>query len=142
MHVRRQIREYIAGLIDSLANVYQSRIYPVFESNEPAILVYSNAEESNEAAFSKIRTQQRLLSVSTEIHAINIENLDDQLDELAASVKAAVLTDPTLGSLVKNTRTTETEIELTGEAEQPAGVVKINFEISYKTETGKPEVSI
>jgi hypothetical protein len=51
-------------------------------------------------------------------------------------------TDPTRGGLAKDTQLTTTEIELVGEGEKVAGVIRMTFEIMYFTLEDDAEVAV
>ena len=49
-HLRQQIRERIGttltGLSTTGSNVFQSRVYPLEDTNLPALVIYTKSEES------------------------------------------------------------------------------------------------
>ena len=69
-HVRQQIREQVATTVTGLAttgsNVFQSRVYPLSDSNMPALLVYSTSEDSATDIMGPSLVTNRELSVVVE----------------------------------------------------------------------------
>jgi hypothetical protein len=51
-------------------------------------------------------------------------------------------TDVTRGGLAKDTQLTSTDIELVGEGEKVAGVIRMTFEIMYFTREDDAEIAV
>ena len=142
MHARQTIREAIAALVTGLsttgANVYQSRVYP--HDTLPCLTLYSINEAVVETIFNG--TQMRELSLIIEGRAKATSNLDDTLDTIAAEVETALMTDQYLTDSVKLIELTETEIDFFDDIEQPAGIVRLTFIVSYRTNETDPTTLI
>ena len=142
MHARQTIREAIAALITGLsttgANVYQSRVYP--HDTLPCLTIYSINEAVVDVIFDG--TQSRELSLIIEGRAKATSNLDDTLDTIAAEVEAAVMADQYLTDSVKLIELAETEIDFFDDIEQPAGIVRLTFIVSYRTNEADPTTLI
>ena len=142
MHARQTIREAIAALVTGLAttgaNVYQSRVYP--HDTLPCLTIYAVNEPVVDVIFNG--TQSRELSLVIEGRAKATSNLDDTLDTIAAEVEAAVMADQYLTGRVKLIELSETEIDYFDEIEQPAGIVKLTFIVSYRTNETDPTTLI
>lgn len=145
-HVRQQIREYVEGQATGLtttgSNVFASRVYPMSASKLPGLLIYTVSETTDEQTFSKARHQTRVLTLNIEGYVRARTNYDDKLDTIAEEVEAALLDDPTFGGLTVNVELTGTEIELSGDSDQPVGTVRLTFAVTYRTETGTPGTAI
>jgi len=145
-HVRKQIRDYFAvslnGLTTTGSKVYASRVYPLQSENLPAVLVYTTSEDSDEAAFSKQRVQNRVVDVMVEGYVKAVTGFDDTLDQIAREVEEALLDDPTCGGLSQNMVLTSTETEYSGEGETPVGTIRMTFQVNYRTVTGSPDSAI
>jgi hypothetical protein len=145
-HIRQQIRERIAttltGLTTTGSNVYQSRIYPMQDSNIPGLLVYSTSEDSDIDVMGSTGTLNRLLNVSVEGYVKSTSEFDDKIDDICKEVETAMAGDQTINGLAKNSFLSSTEINYSGEGEQPIGVVTLNYVVQYRTATNAPDVAV
>lgn len=136
-HVRKQIRDSVVtavtGLTTTGANVYRTRVYPLASGKLPGLAVYTNAETSTNETVTIPRTKSRLLEMVVEGYVSGTTNLDNTLDTIAVEVEEALTADVTRGGLAKDTQLTATDIELVGEGEKVAGVIRMTFEIMYST---------
>lgn len=145
-HIRQQIRERIAttltGLTTTGSKVYQSRIYPMQDSNMPGLLVYSTSEDSDIDVMGSTGTLNRLLNVSIEGYVKSTSEFDDKIDDICKEVETAMAGDQTINGLAKNSFLSSTEINYSGEGEQPIGVVTLNYVVQYRTATNAPDVAV
>lgn len=145
-HARQQIRERVAtvvtGLTTTAGRVYQSRIYNLEKTDLPCLLVYSRNEDSERDTHTSTNGLARNLSIVIEGYQKGASNLDDSLDTIAEEVETALGADPTLNALVKDQSIQASEIEYTGEGETPIGLVRMTFEVNYRTTTTAPGTSI
>ena len=145
-HVRQQIREQVAttvtGLSTTGSNVFQSRVYPLQDSNLPALLVYSISEDSNADVMGSTLVAQRDLNLVIEGYVKATANFDDTVDTICAEVEAAMGTDRTLNNLAKFSQLVSTEINYNGEGESPVGVVTLTYAVQYRTAVNNAESSL
>lgn len=145
-HVRKQIRDYfettLTGLTTTGTKVYASRVYSLSEDKLPALVIYTKSESSEEVSFVGKRVQNRELSVAVEGYVRRNATFDDLIDTISKEVEVALLSDPTLGGLAINTQLQSSEIDFSGESEQPVGTIVLTFAVQYRTETGQPETAI
>ena len=104
-HVRQQIREQVGttltGLTTTGSNVFQSRVYPLENTNLPCLLIYTKTESSEPIDIGTNRTMQRELSLAVECYVKATSNFDDTIDTIAEEVEKAISADPTLSSKAK-----------------------------------------
>ena len=136
-HVRKQIRDRIASTLTSgvslVSNrVYASRVYPLTEAKLPAITVYTGAEISDRLNMG-LSDLNRSLSVEVDIYVRATGTFDDDVDAIAVQVEEAIAGDFTVNSLAKEAVLTGTDIQFSGDAEQPIGVAKLTFTVRYVT---------
>lgn len=145
-HVRKQIRDYfettLTGLTTTGTKVYASRVYSLSEDKLPALVIYTKSESSEEVSFVGKRVQNRELTVAVEGYVRRNATFDDLIDTISKEVEVALLSDPTLGGLAINTQLQSSEIDFSGESEQPVGTIVLTFAVQYRTETGQPETAI
>ena len=114
-HLRQQIRERIGttltGLSTTGSNVFQSRVYPLEDTNLPALVIYTKSEESMPIDIGTNRTLERNLIVNIEGYVKATNNFDDQIDTICKEVESAMAVDVTLNNLAKDTFLESTEIE-------------------------------
>lgn len=105
-HVRKAIIAALAvrvtGLTTTGANVFTQRKYPADEERLPCHLIYRGDEISEPAEMGRSpREMTRVFEAMVETIASG-EGADDQLDDAAAEVEAALASDRTLGGLVRD----------------------------------------
>ena len=144
-HVRQQIRDAVTVLVTGLtttgSNVFQSRVYNLQESNLPALKVYTSSEDIA-LEDGTLDAPQRNLSLVIEGNAQATATLDTTLDEIAKEVEIALGADITIGGLAIGIDLDNTQMQLTGEGDQPIGSVLLTYDIHYRTPFGDPETVI
>ena len=145
-HVRQQIRERIAtnvtGLTTTASRVFQSRVYNLQATELPGLLVYTTSEQSERDTYISTNGLNRVVDVVVEGYAQASSNLDDSLDTISAEVEAAVAADPTCQGACNDLALASTEIEYTGEGDQPIGVIRLTFNCVYRTTSTAPTSAI
>lgn len=138
-HVRKSIRDRFEAQLKSQVSlvkrrVYASRIYPITQEALPAITVYAASEASSlmniRAGTSDL---MRNLSVTVDCYVRVTETFDDDVDAICAQVEEAIASDFTVNGLAKDAVLTSTDIDFSGDAEQPVGVARMTFVIRYVT---------
>lgn len=144
-HVRSQIRSQFksiltdgVGLVSS--RVYGSRVYPLTEANLPAITIYAGGETSGLHTIG-LKTLERNLSVNVDVYVRATADLDDDLDAICVQVEEAIAAQYSLNGLSKNTVLSSTEIEFSGDTEQPVGVARLTFDVLYVTSIENAETA-
>tara|TARA_B100001939_G_scaffold308486_1_gene289126 strand:- start:466 stop:912 length:447 start_codon:yes stop_codon:yes gene_type:complete len=145
-HIRQQIRERIAtnvtGLTTTGSRVYQSRVYPMASANMPGLLVYSTSEDSEIDAMGATGVLNRVLNISIEGYVKTITEFDDKIDDICKEVETAMAGDQKVNGLAKNSFLQSTEIEFSGDGDQPIGVVTLNYVVQYRTATNAPDAAL
>lgn len=145
-HIRQQIRERIAtnvtGLATTGSRVYQSRVYPMASANMPGLLVYSTSEDSEIDAMGATGVLNRVLNISIEGYVKTITEFDDKIDDICKEVETAMAGDQKINGLAKNSFLQSTEIEFSGDGDQPIGVVTLNYVVQYRTATNAPDAAL
>ena len=141
-HVRQQIRDYVAGQLAGIAelsnNVFPSRVHQI--DKFPGALVYS-LDEASEVVASGYHMQRELTVRVIGYVKIN-DTVDDELDDLSSVIEAKLAADPQFGGLAKTSFLNSTEIELTGDGEEDAGTVTMNYVVIYMTAATDPQIAI
>jgi hypothetical protein len=135
-HARKQIRDHIITLLTGLtttgSNVFVSRVYPLNKADLPGLLIYTIEEQSEPGAMGG--TLDRVLSLAIDgVVKATGGAIDDTLDQIAEEVEAAITADTRLNDLALFVYLASTEIEFDGQAEQPTGIITMNFSIQYRT---------
>lgn len=145
-HVRQQIREYfgttLTGLTTTGSNVYESRVYTLQEDTLPSLVIYTKSESSEPIVIGTDRVMSRELSVVVEAYCKATSDFDDTIDTISKEVEEAIMADRTLGGLAKDTYVESTEIEYTGDGEQPVGYVTLTFLTNYYVQETNPDVAV
>jgi len=145
-HVRQQIREYfgttLTGLTTTGSNVYESRVYTLQENTLPSLVIYTKSETSEPIVIGTDRLMSRELSVVVEGYCKATSNFDDTIDTISKEIEEAIAADRTLGGLAKDTYIESTDIEYTGEGEQPVGYVTLTFLTNYYVQETNPDIAV
>lgn len=144
-HVRQQIRDRIASVLSTSATlvnqrVYTTRVSPLTSANLPAITVYTGAEVSNLQTMGA-RTLMRNLDVAVDIYVRATSNTDSDVDTIAVQVEEAIANDFTVNGLAKSVVLTGTDIDFNADAEQPIGIARLTFSVSYITAINNVETA-
>jgi hypothetical protein len=138
-HCRKQIRDavaaYAAANLTTVAAVHVGRVHPL--DVLPALLVFTNEETAED--ITKNGTLSRVLTLEAEGHA-QADNAVDILDAIAAEVEPAVLA--ALPTWVKECELASTAVELSGAAETPAGLIRLEFSVTYHAKPTAPDTPL
>jgi len=136
-HVRQQIRDDIVTTLTGLAttgsNVFRSRIFPLEETNLPALCIYTKSETSEYDTIGLPRSVNRVLDVAVEAYVKGVSNYDNTLDTIAVEMEEAIAADITLGGLAKDAQITAFEADFAGDGEQPVAVGRFTVTVEYRT---------
>ena len=145
-HVRQQIRDDIVttltGLTTTGSNVFRSRIFPLEETNLPALCIYTKSEASEYDTIGLPRSVNRILDVAVEAYVKGVSNYDNTLDTIAVEVEEAIAADVTLGGLAKDAQITAFEADFAGDGEQPVAVGRFTVTVEYRTVENDVETAV
>tara|TARA_Y100001937_G_C7094620_1_gene319526 strand:+ start:969 stop:1415 length:447 start_codon:yes stop_codon:yes gene_type:complete len=145
-HIRQQIREragsVLTGLTTTGSNVFETRIYPLENTNLPALVIYTKNETSEPLVISTNRVMSRELELIVEIYVKQTSNFDDQVDKICKEVEVAISADTTLNGLAKDCFLQSTEIEYNTEGEQPLSFAVLTFLTNYYVQETAPDVAV
>ena len=113
-HLRRQIRERVATMLTGLSttgsNVFQSHVYPLENSDLPALCIYTQDEEIEVGAMGDPRVCHSTMTLIVDGYAQTSSNLDDQLDQIGKEVQVAMAGDVDINNLVKDSYLSSVDI--------------------------------
>lgn len=138
-HVRKSIRDRFEARLKSQVSlvkkrVYASRVYPITQNALPAITVYTGSEASGlHNIRSGVSDLMRTLSVTVDCYVRVTETFDDDVDAICVQVEEAIANDFTVNGFAKDAVLTATDIDFSGEAEQPVGIARMTFVVRYIT---------
>lgn len=144
-HVRKQIRDRIASVLSSgvglvSTRVYASRVYPLTEAKLPALTVYSGVETSSLINMST-KDMFRTMTVNVDAYVRATNTFDDDIDAICVQIEAAMAGDFTVNGLAKDAILTSTEIDFSGDTEQPIGVARLTYTVRYVTAIDNAEAA-
>ena len=127
--IRAKIVEMLSGETDAGTRVYPSRIFPVWQKDLPAILVYTPADTR------EIDAQPRKYAVDLQIRVEILQkakdSIDDELDALASQVEYVLAQDFSLGDNVEELVQEGTEITVDKDGDELLGSVVLSFKARY-----------
>tara|TARA_B110000483_G_scaffold201736_1_gene242938 strand:- start:57 stop:500 length:444 start_codon:yes stop_codon:yes gene_type:complete len=145
-HVRQQIRERVVTVLTGLTttgnNVFETRIYPLQNTALPALIVYTNSEESEPEVIGTNRLMSRNLSLTVECYVKQTSNPNDGVDTICEEVEKAIANDTTLNGLAKDCYVSSTDTEKNSEGEKPLLVTTLIFLINYYVKEQAPDVAV
>jgi hypothetical protein len=140
MHVRTQIRNAVVARLTGLPltglNVFASRVYPIEDSQLPALMVNTDAEEIEPNA-AGVLIRSLTLAVRVLVRKPG-GGLDDDLDTIAEDVEEAMALGPLLPGASEQITLTSLAVEFDREADAPFGVLTLNYRIDYVTTSAAP----
>lgn len=150
-HVRQQIREAIAttltGLTSTSTRVFQSRTRPLADAQLPALLIYTDAEDINNAVTIGFpNRQERTLTVRVEALVKQTGSIDDAVDTVIAEVETALNASTsayTAGGLAKGGITLDRiEIDTEDETDKPVVRARMDWQARYFTLSNAPTTAV
>jgi len=123
----------LTGLTTTGSNVFRSRIFPLEETNLPALCIYTKSETSEYDTIGLPRSVNRVLDVAVEAYVKGVSNYDNTLDTIAVQMEEAIAADITLGNLAKDAQITAFEADFAGDGEQPVAVGRFTVTVEYRT---------
>ena len=145
-HIRQQIREQVGstltGLTTTGANVFQTRVYPLENTNLPALVIYTKSETSEPLVISANRIMSRELQLIIEVYVKQTSNFDDEVDKICKEVEIALSADTTINGLAKDSFIQSTEIEYNTEGEKPLSYGILTFLTNYYVDETRPDIAV
>jgi hypothetical protein len=139
---RQQIRDalgtQLTGLTTTGARVYMSRVYPLSESNLPALRIFVERDSYSEA-YSSNESEWRELSIVVEAIARAVADVDDTLDTICGEVGDAVASNETLTGRVKWMQNERIDFEITDDGDRPFGMAVMRYTAHYVVDPENPD---
>lgn len=142
-HVRQQLREAIALVVTNLtttgARVFQSRAYPLQETDLPCLLVKTESERIDYQTIHASTLQERDITVTIEAVARATSNLDDTLDKICKEVEMAI---NAASTIAKDIRLIGTNLDTSVIGNQPVGLATMIYKMKVYTLSNAPDVAV
>ena len=146
-HVREQIRDAVAAALADLTltedRVFTSQFHELHDEELPGLRIFTENEgESENLTLNDPPLQLRPLELMIEAVDKTAEDIDNTLDDIAEDVEIAMMADVTLGGLVQGIIYVGTEKEVIEEGEQPVGVARLNYIVTYQVMGNAPGTAV
>jgi len=128
--IRDAVKELLDGETEAGSNVYVNRETSLWQSELPAILIYTNQESSVPNSIN-LKRYIRTLELKIEVKVEESEAVDEEIDALLAEIEEIVSENISLSGTVLSTKQISTEIEFDTSGEKPLGVGTLTFECQY-----------
>ena len=143
LHIRRQIRDAVAlalaGLPTTGGNVFKSRVGPLPVEDLPALRIYTPIDRAERMSQGSPPRQNREVQVLVEAVVVAAEGqLEDTFDAIGVEVEAA-LGNSDLGVPVDDMVFVEAISGLSGEGEDQAGLLRMEFTATVSVAEGAPD---
>lgn len=143
-HLRRQIREAVAGVLNGLAttgaNVFPSRTHELQDAELPALRIFTNRETLEIGSQGANRLIDRDLELVVEGCSKKAADLDDELDAIIQEVEVRIAANQGLAG-AKRIQLRRIEIDMEGEAEKDVGVARMIFSVFYQAALATPDTA-
>ena len=146
-HVRQQLRDQMVTELDVIPELFgkvqSTRLLNLRKAGLPACNVYVDGEEDELRAMAAqgSRVLLRTAIIATEVYAVEVENIDDELDSFAVSIEK-ILGNSTLNNLAYDVLLASTSFSFDADVEEPTGVITLFWSVQYQTTEGDPEVAV
>ena len=146
-HVRQQIRSAaitaLTGLASTGDNVHGVRGHAIGQGNLPALIIRTPAESRGYSNIGADPALLRQVSLTVLALATGGDSLDDDLDQIAVEVEAALAADVTLGGVCNHLVLVATEFDPPdGRGETISNALELTFQVEYQTARSDPETSL
>lgn len=143
-HIRRQLREAIAAAVTGLtttgARVFQARVYPLQNADLPGLCVFTKSENAARQTTQIPALISRTVEILIEGVAKANADLDDTLDLIAQEVEAALGAGLTISGKFVPIVYGGMDVDLSGEGEQPTGMISMRFEAKLLSRANTPDL--
>ncbi len=146
-HIRQQIRAaaitVLTGLVTTASRVYGVRGHALTQAKLPALIIRTPAEASEHITIGADPALLRQITLTVLVQAVGGDTLDDDLDQIASEVEAAIAADVTLGGVADDAMLVATEIEPPdASGEQLSNSMIMTFAVETRTARSDPETKI
>ena len=143
-HARQQIRTalvaQLTGLAATGANVHSSRVYAI--DVFPCLSVYVETDNIDRERATMDQYDWRELTVAVEARVKAVANGEDLLDTICSQVEVAINSDVKLGINIVDTLLVDTQMEYSGEAEQPVALATMRYTVEYQVDRSNPDILV
>ena len=136
-HLRRQIRDYVAGsMVNSLtttgSRVQQTPIYPIATESLPGLAIFVDSEDVEVVTQHPTnRELHRSMILVIEGVVAMASTILNSLDLISKEVEEAMAGNRSINSLAIDSYLQSTEFRIEPEAHIPVGIVRLNYFVQY-----------
>ena len=144
-HVSEQIvaaaKTALTGLATTGANVFDSRVYPVQDSELPCLLIDQGNETSDIASMGSDRVTERSMELVVVAKVKQNTSYRTVINTIRKEVEVVLAANQGIGG-AKYVQPKSCEIELAGEGEKPVASATLTFEVPYYTALSTPDTAL
>lgn len=134
-HTRQNIRDALVTIIQNGNTAAGSNVYPnretlLWESELPAVLVYTKEETADPRSLSGSQSI-RTLEMVIEAKVMATENVDDDIDDLCAEIEDLLSANPSLSGNALSCIYKSTNIDLDSSSENQKGTAILTYQVKY-----------
>lgn len=122
--------------------VYGNRAKPLFDQFLPAILIYAKDENILEGQYQSDGHDplKRELEIAIETVVLGDDQIDQKLDDLSHQIEMTLdgFKVPARGADILKLKSTEIDISIEGS--KTYGAIRLNYTLTYYTETKQPDI--
>lgn len=129
-HIRAAVQTVLTGLPSTGVRVYANRVHPLTEAELPAIRLYVESEQAEQALDGQITTRE--LSIAVEACAKAGTALDDLLDQIGGEIEAALASPVEIAGKPLYLEYDGMKVDFEP-GDLPVGVKRLHYRVSYHT---------
>ncbi len=129
-NIRSALVTMLSGNTDAGTNVYPHRATNLWDSQLPAILIFTNQESAQPESLRSTRSI-RTLELSIEVRIKASTDVDSAIDALMGDIEDILTADRSLVGTVISSQLTNSEIRVDGSTDTEIGVGVLTFECKY-----------
>lgn len=128
--IRTTLKALLSGQTEAGTNVYTNRDTNFWQSELPAIIIYTTQES---AVHESLQGQRyyRTLQLNVEVKVEAASGVDDALDDLIGDIEDIVTANKDISGTVLTTVQLNTETNIDSDGEKYVGTGTISFECKY-----------
>jgi len=144
MHVRGQIRERVRVLLSAIPGLQDHVTIDAREVPDEADMPWAWVWVGNEDIIPRTlgAKQQRELDLSIDLIARDTQQLADRVEDIAAAIETVMASDRKLSNLAQDSTLRAYTIDRNNDGSQPMLRLRLQYVVTYLTETGLPNVAV
>lgn len=129
-HIREQLRTKAKAIIEAAINrpAHINRLYTIDSNRLPCAIITTDSDDVEQYSTNRNR-QNRLIDLTVRVYAKSLENADNEVDDLCASIETAFINDTSISA--NQLILQSTQIDIFGDGEQPIAMATMKYRAAF-----------